>query len=80
MKQKIFELGHRYRVKASFMSGAMPFTLNEVLIFENDGYSSYDNSFAYEFRDESGVLKTWWLPEGKPADIWKQFFVPEGDN
>lgn len=77
MNQKIFEPGHEYRVKANFVSGTTSFFENEILTFERDGYSPYDSSFAYEFRDRSGAVKTWWLHEDRPIDTWKQHFVPD---
>lgn len=77
MKQKIFEAGHRYKVTKAFASGATSFVESEVLTFESDGYSPYDSSFAYQFRDQSGATKTWWLHEDQPIDTWKQHFVLE---
>jgi hypothetical protein len=77
MNQKIFEPGDRYKVKLSFVSGTTSFVEKEVLTFERDGYSPYDSSFAYEFRDQFGTLKTWWLHEDRSIDTWKQYFGPE---
>jgi len=77
MKQKIFEVGRRYRVGQTFASGASTFLENEILTFESDAYSPYDSSFAYQFRDQAGAVKTWWLHEDRPIDTWRQHFVPE---
>ena len=78
--QPIFILGHRYRAKEDFESGpASQFIRGEVLVFESNSYSPYDNSFVYTFRDaNSGKMKEWWLPEGKPKEVWKQFFEDLG--
>jgi hypothetical protein len=76
MKQRIFETGHLYKVKMDFMSGSTLFISNEVLLFKSDGYSPYDCSFGYEFLDQPGTMKTWWLHEGLPIDTWERYFVP----
>ena len=76
--QPIFAPGSRYRVKRSFTSGpTSTFVVGEILIFDRDAYSHYDNSFVYEFRNESSSgTKEWWLPEGQPRDLWQQYFEP----
>jgi len=76
-EQHIFAAGNRYKVKRSFMSGASTFIAGEVIVFEADGYSFYDNSFTYEFyskRDRE--KKIWWLHESKPANSWEELFEP----
>lgn len=76
-RKPIFEQGARYRSKQSFMSGPVPFIANEILIFRQDGYSWYDNSFVYEFHSETdGQDKVWFLNEGDDPESWRQFFEP----
>jgi len=76
--QPIFMPGRRYRVKQSFKSGSTStFVVGEVLIFERDAYSNYDNSFVYVFRAEiGGETKEWWLLEAQPKELWQQCFEP----
>jgi hypothetical protein len=74
-RRHIFEVGHRYRVKQSVMSGASTFIGGEVIVFQSDGYSPYDNSFVYEFRSErTGEMKAWWLHQEKSPDCWMDVF------
>ena len=75
-EQPIFNLGGRYRVKKSFKSGPIfTFILGEILVFDRNSYSHYDNSFVYVFRAESdGKEKEWWLSEHDKKDVWKQHF------
>jgi hypothetical protein len=76
-RRHIFEVGHRYRVKRSLMSGASTFIKDEVVVFRLDGYSPYDNSFVYEFRSETtGEVKAWWLHKQQSSDGWKDIFEP----
>jgi len=76
--QPIFTRGCRYRVKQSFKSGpTSAFIAGEILVFERDSYSHYDNSFIYEFRSESSAeTKEWWLLEGQSKELWRQYFEP----
>src|SRR5437762_2173836 len=76
--QPIFSPGYRYRVKQSFKSGpTSAFVTGEVLIFDRDAFSHYDDSFVYVFRTEGGCeIKEWWLPEGQPKELWQQYFDP----
>jgi len=76
--QPIFEPDRLYRVRQSFKSGpTSTFVTGEVVIFERDAYSRYDNSFVYVFRTKSGAqTKEWWLPEGQPKELWQQYFEP----
>jgi hypothetical protein len=72
----IFAPGARYRVKQTFKSGpGFTFSDGEVLVFERDAYSPYDESFVYVFRSETGdQTKEWWLPETQPSEQWQQYF------
>ena len=77
--QPIFVPGCRYRVKQDFKSGpTSTFIAGEVLIFERNAYSHYDNSFVYEFRTEDGAeTKEWWLLENEPKESWQHYFGEE---
>jgi len=72
---EIFRKGVRYRVKKSFMSGASTFIGGEILVFDLDGYSFYDESYGYQFHGQgNGEIKTWMLDENRSVDSWKQYF------
>ena len=73
-QKNIFTVGARYRVKQNFASGSSTFNADEVLIFEREEYSPYDNCFVYEFNNEGNDKKTWWLHEDKPTESWQQYF------
>ncbi len=77
--QRIFTPGRTYRVLASFPSGpTTAFRQNDLVVFERDAYSPYDNSFVYVFRDPStGGAKEWWLAEETAPEEWMNFFAPE---
>ena len=74
----IFIVGHRYRVKQNFVSGGMfRFFAGEIVRFQRDSYSHYDNSFVYVFSSElDGEEKEWWLSEEQPPEIWQDYFEP----
>ena len=74
--QHIFEPGSRYRARLDFSSGPVStFRAGEILVFERDAYSPYDDSFVYAFRSEAdGTIKEWWLHDNEPKETWQQFF------
>ena len=73
--QPVFQPGARYRAKKSFKSGpTSTFSAGEVLVFERDTYSHYDNAFVYVFRSSGGEEKEWWLTEGEPKESWHEYF------
>ena len=56
------------------------FVEGEVVTFERETYSFYDNAFVYLFRSEkTGAIKEWWLLEGRSADLWHIDFELVGD-
>jgi hypothetical protein len=73
----IFVPGQRYRVKQNFKSGPSTFIAGEILIFERDTFSPYDNCFVSVFRSETGAeTKEWWLSESQSKELWQQYFEP----
>jgi hypothetical protein len=73
--QSIFTVGFKYRVRQSFRSGASAFVTGEILIFDRNTYSPYDNSFVYLFHPiGSDEVKGWWLHEEKSKELWHQYF------
>lgn len=79
LQRKIFDVGRRYRTKRNFMSGLSVFIRGEVLCFESDGYSHYDNVFGYTFLSETdGQTKYWLLQPDEPSDLWRTLFEPLG--
>lgn len=72
----IFSVGSEYKVVKDFTSGPSTFRQAEVLVFERDGFSPYDNSFVYEFRTKAGgEVKLWLLQKGDSAETWQSYFV-----
>ena len=73
--RKIFKKGALYGAKQTFASGPSKFFLGEILVFEADSYSHYDNSSVFQFRNTTTKeLKGWWLHDSESVDIWKEFF------
>jgi hypothetical protein len=74
-ERPIFERGKQYRVKQTFQSGPVStFKAGELLVFERNTYSPYDNSFVYVFQNSQHQIKEWWLPEDQPQDTWRKYF------
>jgi hypothetical protein len=67
-----FIVGARYRSKKDFPGFSGP--LGEILVFEHDSYSRYDNCSGYEFRSLSGENRVWWLHDDEPMDSWREYF------
>lgn len=72
----LFHPGRRYRVLSDMDMGPARFRAGEVVTFELDGYVPYDSSYAYQFRDGSGGVKTWLLHESAPVESWRSAFEP----
>jgi hypothetical protein len=74
-RKNVFKKGALYRVKKSFASGPCEFSEGEILAFESDSYSHYDNSSVFQFRNtHTHELKGWWLHDNEQAELWKSFF------
>jgi hypothetical protein len=76
MCPQLFTKDARYRVRVATPSWEASFVAGEILIFVSAGYSHYDECCMYEFSDESGNVKTWWLPRGDSGEKWRDFFEP----
>jgi len=76
LPQHIFETGRNYRVRHNFTNGPSNFIADEILSFERDGYSYYDNCSVYEFRSKTNELKSWCLFKNNSVDSWQQYFEP----
>lgn len=72
----LFHPGRRYRVLCDMDMGPARFLAGEVVTFELDGYVPYDGSYAYQFRDDGGGIKTWLLHESAPVESWRSAFEP----
>jgi hypothetical protein len=74
--QPIFVVGKRYRVRQTFRSGGkFQFFVGEIVRFQRDAYSHYDNCFVYVFISErDGSEKEWWLNEEQPPELWQDYF------
>ena len=80
--QPIFVVGIKYRALRDFSSGPTShFIKGEILLFDRDTYSRYDDCFVYMFHNENtGESKGWWLFDGESIDSWKDFFEPVVTN
>jgi hypothetical protein len=77
-RKNVFEKGALYRAKQTFVSGPSEFSEGELLTFEADSYSHYDNSSVFQFRNATTKeLKGWWLHDSESVEIWKNFFTEE---
>jgi hypothetical protein len=64
-----------YRVKKSFDGGLSIFDVNEILIFEKEAFSPYDDSFIYQFYSQTEkTVKTWARHINEPPEMWQQYF------
>lgn len=72
MERKVFETGCFYKVTTNFQSGSEEIYLGEILKFIKAGYSPYDSSYVYEFRDEDGNERAVWLHEKASTEVLKQ--------
>lgn len=73
-RKDVFKKGALYKAKRTFASGPSEFSEGEVLSFEADSYSPYDNSSVFQFRNTTTKeLKGWWLHDSESVDIWKDF-------
>ncbi|HTI69378.1 MAG TPA: hypothetical protein VMF06_05405 [Candidatus Limnocylindria bacterium] len=74
-RESPFIPGHVYRVKVSFQSASYAFVAGELLTFDQEKYSRYDESSVFSFRDSTGlVIKEWWLSDDSPIEVWRQYF------
>jgi hypothetical protein len=71
-----FIVGHRYLT----LKRVPPFLPDELIAGEvvryqrYSGYSRYDGCHLYEFINDSGQKRTWWMDDGDPPDVWQQIF------
>jgi hypothetical protein len=74
----IFIPGVRFRVKQDFKSGpTSKFAMGEIVVYDREAYSPYDNRTVYVFRGEAGNdVKEWWLPDGQSQHLWREYFEP----
>lgn len=75
MERTIFIKGNKYQPVFDFECGSSDFSPSNILTFERDGYSNYDECFIYEFTDSSGKMKSWVMPEDARNDYWEKYFI-----
>ena len=72
-----FLVGHRYLT----LKRVPPFIQDECLVVDEvvryeryAGYSRYDGCHLYEFVNDSGHKRTWWMDDRDSPDTWQQIF------
>jgi len=74
-RKNVFKKDALYRARRTFISGPSEFSEGEIIAFEADSYSPYDNSSVFQFRNTATQeLKGWWLHDSESPEIWKSFF------
>lgn len=71
-----FVRGACYRVRQSHKSTVGHFQIGDVLRYEESGYSRYDSSSTFHFRDAVGKIQAWEVHDDEPLDRWPEFFEP----
>jgi hypothetical protein len=70
-----FAVGRRYRVRRDFDSLRDRFTTGEILIYQRDAWSRYDEITGYVFsQPHAPGLRVWDLPDGEDLEIWRERF------
>lgn len=76
-RESPFEHGQRYRVLMDFDSLRDHFRAGEVLVYDHDTYSRYDNCTAYIFtRPGSTLVRCWDLYDDDDLSMWEMLFQP----
>lgn len=60
-----FIKSEKYKVSDNISALRDQFKKNEILIFEKETYSIYDGITGYVFKDESGSLKVYDVPDSE---------------
>jgi hypothetical protein len=77
---RTFVPGKLYRARKTFTAGST-FEAGEVLVFERDLFSWYDEAQVYEFhRHTDNKPKQWIVGDEFPLDSWMQYFELLGDE
>ena len=71
-----FQEGKRYMPRKSFKGVYDSFEEKEILLYQRESYSAYDQIAIYIFRDKAGHLKRWTLHDDLSLESWHQFFQP----
>jgi hypothetical protein len=70
-----FTIGCSYRVRKDFEALRDSFAAGEILIYQSDAYSRYDNCTGYFFSQSgSSRGRIWDLMDDDPVEKWKEFF------
>ena len=79
-QSRTFLPGKKYKVRKSFTAGST-FEAGEVLVFERDLFSWYDEAQVYEFHRQSDhKAKQWIVGDESPRDAWKEYFEAVEDD
>jgi len=63
-------------VKRNFTSGSSRFIVDEILIYDNGGFSPYDNCSIDEFLDSKDGERKIWLNAPDDPDLTQEYLEP----
>ena len=78
-----FVSGRQYRVRRSFAALRDSFTAGEILTFDADAWSRYDEMTGYFFRQcGSDTLRVWDIDDDADILVWRELFeeLPRSSN
>jgi len=74
-RRTLFTPGKCYRVLRDIKIGRWSFTRGDVVEFISSGYSRYDCSWVFVFRDVCGGENSWFLSDDEPIESAAQSFA-----
>jgi len=70
-----FTRGRRYRVRRSFAALRDTFAVGDVLTFDSDAWSRYDEVTGYAFRQTGReTLRVWDIRDDADIQVWRELF------
>jgi hypothetical protein len=70
-----FAVGQRYRVRRDFQSLRDSFRAGEVLTYERDTWSRYDECTGYVFTQSgTSILRLWDVYDTEDVAVWRDLF------
>jgi hypothetical protein len=69
-----FQPGRSYRVRKDFKAFRDDFKEGEILVYQKNGYSIYDNMSGFFFHDSGQKWRSWDIHDGEPIEVWPELF------
>lgn len=69
-----FQRGKKYIIRRDFRAIRDSFGCNEVLTYDVDHYSPYDNCTSYIFYDAYNKRRVWDVMDDVDLIIWQKYF------